>query len=139
MSLKKITACVLFAIASSSVYAMPNTSDRTLEGGVIAPNQTLTISLDKLTPGAPYDITCTLVSDHKANQAVDDLLVNSTCFSLNGAPVTCNSPVAHLPVSSGPVTVMIPNVNTSMIDVVKYTNLDDTDTLTASDCVARIH
>lgn len=143
---KKISMLALTAFFSSTVFAS-GTSVIKLNGGVAKiSGEPVVVSMDPIhVPGAPYVVECTLKSDQKSGQKesyvfvkvdrVDPYSENKThSFIL---PYTTkrfsNSMVVLL---KGDIRVTITNVIKGVDKSIEFSNLDDTDTVTVSECFA---
>lgn len=143
----KIKSALVIAMLSLPAFAFAKAQTSTIELGnaVAAPLAIAEISLDALLDDVVYEVDCTLHSDGKSNQANDVIQLfssqnNSAIFVLNGVPVSSMNDQAKLATKSD-VTLKAYEVEKSgQFPGSKLTlsirNLDDTDTIAITNCVA---
>ena len=107
-----------------------------LSGGKIAPNQDIEIRFDKLLENVVYEVQCDVTSDRKTGQDNDYISLFSRDHNM--FPL-----INGYPLNLWQAKISAVNVNHLNVHNVKHsstslgiTNLDDTDTITVSNCYA---
>jgi hypothetical protein len=122
---------VLSALLFVSVPSLAiESSDIPLEGGgIVRPQETVSITLDKLTPNIYYRVTC-VVSD--PNNAKDQVVMKLSAMEAYAIGIYPPVGQARL-IQIGPVT--FDNITTDYQSI-KFTNLDQHDMVRVEQCKA---
>jgi hypothetical protein len=129
----------LFLVFTNLAIAAPMTSDIQLNPVLVGPGQTNSISLSQLVRNVPYDVTCMIRSNGAAEQEFDAVKTNFNIYSINGQSTfgVIKLPAKGRVVADG-VDLLVPSVDADM-SALEFTNLDDTDYVSVSGCVAKVH
>lgn len=131
------TVAGILMLSLSSYAANVKSSNINLVGGTISPRETLAISTDKLLPGGSYKVTCKITDPNNKNNPVI-LNVNATGEGGASCLIVLNDTWIGGPQFSLPQvdnTIQITNVYNNRTPI-KILNLDQTDSVKFSDCVA---
>lgn len=138
---KKLLAVSIIAVLPVMNDAHALSSLISLQGGVAAPLQEYTISLDKLREGVAYNVQCTLESDNKTHQSENYVQFKS--FGMMG--MSPNFFVNDIAVAGGSGQAKISTTQASVFrteyvrkdaNSIVISNLDDADTISVKNCYA---
>lgn len=138
MKLKKMIFVVGISLLSLCSYAASTkNSNISLVGGTISPRQTLQIATDKLVPGGSYTVMCTISdSNNKANPVTVKVNVAYPA-GWGGGQITLNGNYINgSQFSLTQVDNQLQLTRIQSVTPISITNLDQSDSVKVSDCVA---
>ncbi len=143
----KIRTALVIAMLTLPTFAFAKAQSSTIDlgGAVAAPGKEAVIDLNKLLEGVNYVVNCTVRSNDVSKQPFDmvqlstDQIMITPSFTLNNTDVGVNNQ-AKLPATAD-VSLQATNVQRLSGGMVQdfymtLRNLDDTDTITLSNCYA---
>ncbi len=131
---------VIFAIGllalSANIFAEARSSDIKLKDMLIKPTQSQPFAFDKLLSQVNYTVTCMIMSDGISNQSEDILQMRFNNERVFIGDEQIYSGQAFTMATGKPIVMTLEEVywGNSFVDI---RNLDDTDTISVTNCVAK--
>ncbi|OGT49649.1 MAG: hypothetical protein A3E82_03255 [Gammaproteobacteria bacterium RIFCSPHIGHO2_12_FULL_38_11] len=134
MKIRKIVSLLGILVLSGSVFATTSSVIK-LDGFQVLPNQISELSFKKLLDGVSYDVTCNISSNGISKQDWDDIqIIDSHDLDVQVDNINLKGSTYKQTEISTKETGFI-TVRTVMNgNSIKIRNLDDTDTITISNC-----
>lgn len=130
---------VFFAIGllalSANIFALARSSDIKLNDMVITPTGIQGFNFEKLLPQVNYGVTCTITSNGTSNQTEDILQMQFSNENIFIDDSKIFSGQSFTMATGKPIVLTLEEVYKG--NFVDIRNLDDTDTIRVSNCVAK--
>lgn len=139
---KNIIFLAAFSMSCASFAGNLKSSNISLDGGgTLKPRESLSISLDKLVAGGSYHVTCKITDPNNQKNKVSLVVSDYDSMSpMGGGRIVVNgseiSSGGRAQVELSQVSNVVEFFNVWQNNYLSFTNLDQDDSVTISDCVA---
>ena len=137
MKIRKIVSLLGILVLSSSVFATTSSVIK-LDGFQVLPNQTSKLSFDNLLNGVSYDVTCNISSNGISKQDWDDIqIIDFNDLDVQVDNINLQGSTYKQTEISTKETGFITVRTVTNFNSISIRNLDDTDTITISNCAGQ--